>query len=139
MTEGGLNEGLLRALLWVRLPTADADERSFAVIRRMRAALGRDRLPLDQFKRTIRRQFFMLLIDEARAIETLPSLLPADPAVRAEALAALRAVVEATGAMPEEVARRLAEVERIFAGEAGGAAAGGGRVRRLRPGGAGAA
>ncbi|MBP0464148.1 DUF3141 domain-containing protein [Roseomonas sp. PWR1] len=117
MAEGGLHEALLRALIWVRLPTANADERSFAIIRRIRAAMRRDALPLAEFKRTIRQQFFMLMIDEARAIETLPGLLPDDPGLRAEALAALRAVVEAAGDLPPEAARRLAEVERIFGGD----------------------
>ena len=132
MTEGGLHEAVLRALLWVRLPTANADERSFAIIRRIRAAVGRERLPLAEFKRVIRQQFFMLLIDEARAIETLPALLPDDPAIRAEMLAVLRSVVEATGDMPEEVARRMAAVERFFAGDP---ATGTSKVaaRRIRP------
>ena len=65
MTEGGLNQALIRALLWVRLPTNQADERSFAVIRRVRTAIGRDKLPLADFKRVMRNQFFMLLIDES--------------------------------------------------------------------------
>ncbi|WP_240790029.1 DUF3141 domain-containing protein [Roseomonas sp. HF4] len=133
MAEGGLHEAVLRALLWVRLPTASADERAFAIIRRIRAAVGREALPLAAFKRTIRQQFFMLLIDEARAIETLPALLPDDPAIRAEMVAVLRSVVEATGGeMPEEVARRMAAVERIFAGDP---VAGSSKVaaRRIRP------
>lgn len=117
MTEGGLHEAVLRALLWVRLPTANADERAFAIIRRIRAAVGREALPLADFKRIIRQQFFMLLIDEARAIETLPALLPADPAIRAEMLAVLRSIVEAAGEMPEEVARRMTVVERVFVGD----------------------
>ena len=127
MTEGGLNQALIRALLWVRLPTSQADERSFAVIRRVRTAIGRDKLPLAEFKRVVRNQFFMLLIDEAAAIAALPALLPEDPAIRREAFEVLRSVVEATGAMPEEVAGRLAEMERVFVGEAAG-----GKVRRLR-------
>ncbi len=118
MTAGGLHEAVVRALIWLRLPTATADERSFAVIRRIRAALGRESLPLGAFKRLVRQQFFMLLIDEARAVATLSALLPDDPAVRAEALAVLRSVVEATGDLPEEVVRRLAEVERLFAAPA---------------------
>jgi hypothetical protein len=117
MSEGGVHEAVLRALLWVRLPTANADERSFAIIRRIRAAVGREALPLAAFKRVIRQQFFMLLIDEARAIETLPALLPDDGAIRAEMLAVLRSVVEAAGELPEEVARRMAVVERIFVGD----------------------
>jgi hypothetical protein len=117
MTEGGVHEAVLRALLWVRLPTANADERSFAVIRHVRAALGRDSLPLGAFKRIIRQQFFMLLIDEAQAMQTLPALLPADGTVRSKALAVLRSVVEATGDVPDEVARRMAHVERLFGGE----------------------
>ena len=59
----------------------------------------------------------MLLIDEARAIETLPALLSDDLAIRPRILAVLRSVVEATGEIPEEVARRMAAVERIFTGD----------------------
>jgi hypothetical protein len=118
MEEGGIHEALLRALVWVRLPAANADERSFAIIRRVRAALGRDVLPLAEFKRIVRQQFFMLLLDERRAIETLPTLLPEDPAVREKASAILREVVTATGEVSEEVARRLEAVERTFVGRA---------------------
>lgn len=132
MAQGGLHEAVLRALLWVRLPTASADERAFAIIRRIRAAMGRDRLPLAAFKRLIRQQFFMLLIDEEAAIAALPSLLPEDAETRGKALAMLRDVIEAAGEMPPEVVRRMAEIERVFAGpEAPGA-----KVRRLRPKGA---
>jgi hypothetical protein len=133
MTEGGIHEALLRALIWVRLPAANADERSFAIIRRVRAAVGREALSLAEFKRAIRQQFFMLLIDEARAIETLPALLPADQPVRDRALAMLREVVTATGEMPEEVARRLAAVDRIFGGAEPAAGASNLATRRIRP------
>jgi hypothetical protein len=132
MAEGGLHEAVLRALLWVRLPTANADERSFAIIRRIRAAMGREKLPLAEFKRIIRQQFFMLLIDEARAIEALPSLLPDDTQSRTGALAALHSITEGAGEMPEEVARRMAVVEQIFTGDTNAPEAGAGKVQRLR-------
>jgi hypothetical protein len=131
MAVGGLHEALLRALVWVRLPTGRADERSFATIRRLREAYGRETLPLSEFKRIIRQQFFMLLVDEAQALATLPALLPPDPAKRAEGFALIRSVVEATGDLPEPEAERLAVVERIFLGELDPAGAGG-KVRRLR-------
>jgi hypothetical protein len=131
MGNGGLPEAVIRALLWIRLPTGTADERSFAVIRRVRAAYGPDRMPLAAFKRVLRQQFFMLLIDEQAAIAALPALLPADPAARAAGFETLRAVVTAPGEMPAPVAERLQAMERIFGG--GNAPAEDGKVRRLRP------
>jgi hypothetical protein len=131
MAEGGLHEALLRALVWVRLSSGRADERSFATIRRLREAHGPKTLSLQEFKRIIREQFFMLIVDEPQAIATLPHLLPADPAKRAEAFGLIRSVVEATGDIPEPEAERLAAVERIFLGEPDPASADS-KVRRLR-------
>ena len=133
MAEGGLREAVVRALLWVRLPVANADERSFGVVRRIRAAIGPDKLPLADFKRIIRQQFFMLLLDPAEAIATLPALLPEETALREEGLKAIRSVVEATGDIPPTVAERMAEVERLFSGGATPEETGSGKVRKLRP------
>ena len=132
MGQGGLHEAVLRALLWIRLPTANADERSFTIIRRIRNEMGHEKLPLAEFKRIIRQQFFMLMIDEAHAIKSLSSLLPDDDSSRSEALALLRTIVEGTGEMPEEVARRMAVVEQIFVGDADAPESGSGKVQRLR-------
>ncbi len=136
MAEGGMHEALLRALIWIRLATRRADERSFATIRRLREAYGTRILPLSEFKRIIRQQFFMILVDEAQALATLPALLPADPAKRAEGFALIRSVVEATGDLPETEVARLDAVERIFLGEPDPS---GEKVRRLRPRGSAAA
>lgn len=130
MTEGGLREAVLRALLWVRLPMAQADERSFGVIRRMRQTYGREVLPLPEFKRIVRHQFFMLLIDEARAIATLPALLPDDATRCGEGFAILQEIVTSAGDLPEEVLARLAKIERIFS--SAGAPAAEPAVPRLR-------
>jgi hypothetical protein len=135
MDQGGLREAVLRALIWIRLPTRKSDERAFGVIRRIREAYGPKMLPLAEFKRIMRQQFFMLMIDEAAAVAALPALLPPDPVQRAEGFAALRAVVMSTGEIPEAVAERLAVVERMFLGAPAPADAGGAAkvVRALRP------
>ena len=132
MAEGGLHEALLRALVWVRLSGGRADERSFATIRHLRESYGPKTLPLQEFKRIIREQFFMVIVDEAQALATLPHLLPADRAKRAEAFGLIRSVTQATGAISEPEAERLAAVERIFLGEPDPAGADS-KVRRLRP------
>jgi hypothetical protein len=131
MAEGGLHEALLRALVWVRLSVGRADERSFTIIRRIRQAYRPRTLPLPEFKRIIREQFFMLVVDEERALATLPRLLPSDRAARAEAFALVRSVVEAAGEVREAEAERLAAVERIFLGEPDPAGVAS-KVRRLR-------
>jgi hypothetical protein len=131
MAEGGVREALLRALIWVLLPSRRADERAFATIRRLREAYGPRTLPLSDFKRIVREQFFMLLVDEAQALATLPALLPPDPARRAQGFALIRSVVAAAGDLPKPDAERLAAIERIFAGAPDPAALGG-KVRRLR-------
>jgi hypothetical protein len=130
MDRGGLPEALVRALLSVRLTTRTADERSFAVIRRIRQAFGSDSMPLQDFKRLVRQQFFMLLIDEPAAIAALPALLPDDPAARAAAFETLRSVVAAVGDVPDAVAERLQAMERVFIGPEDSAEDG--KVRRLR-------
>ncbi len=132
MADGGLREAVIRALLWTRMATASADERSFGVVRRIRATIGPEKLPLADFKRIVRQQFYMLLIDPIEAIATLPALLPEDAALREEGLRAIRAVVEATGDISAPVAERLAEIERIFSAGSTPAEAGGAKVRKLR-------
>jgi hypothetical protein len=108
MTQGGLHEGLVRALLWIGMPRAAVDERGFEAIRRIRAAHASiDRpMSLADFKAMVREQFFMLLLDEKAAIASLPGLLPPDADVRRKAFGLLREVLsvrEITG----EVADRL--------------------------------
>jgi pimeloyl-ACP methyl ester carboxylesterase len=106
MTEGGLREGLLRALLYVGMPRAAVDERGFEAIRRIRAAHAAS-LPLAEFKAMVRDQFLMLLIDQKAAIASLPKLLPEDPEIRRKAFGLLREVLGVREAISGEVADRL--------------------------------
>lgn len=69
--EGGPREAVIRALLYVRMPEGAIDERGFNLLRRMRRETAGD-LRLSEFKKLLREQFFMLLLDEHRAIEAAP-------------------------------------------------------------------
>jgi hypothetical protein len=116
--QGGLREGLVRTLLYVGMPRGGADgidERGFKAIRRIRAAgLDGNTLPpelatlnLAEFKALVREQFFMLLIDRAAALASIPALLPKSAGARHTAFALLREVLGADGGIVGEAADRL--------------------------------
>jgi hypothetical protein len=69
---------------------------------------------LPEFKRILREQFFMLLIDRDGALRAIPGLLPAEEAQRRGAMDLLRRVVAAQGGEQEQVRVRLEEVEALF-------------------------
>jgi pimeloyl-ACP methyl ester carboxylesterase len=118
---GSLPDAFIRALVYIRLTEGNIDERGFAVVKAVRAArpVGM-RLSQPQLKEAFRNQFLLLIMDQDRAVRALPALLPDDPAIRREALAALHRVVAVSGRISDEGARRLAEVELLF--DAGAAA-----------------
>jgi pimeloyl-ACP methyl ester carboxylesterase len=113
---GGARAALARSALYVGMSHGTVDERSFEAIRRVRATGGHDmpRLTLSQFKKLIREQFFMLLIDQEAALGSLPSLLPQDRDERRRLFAILREVVSARGHIPAAAMERLGEIERLF-------------------------
>ena len=78
IAEGGPREAVLRALLYIRMPDGVVDERGFNFLRRMREEAGQG-LTLAAFKKLVREQFFMLLLDERRAVEAIPAMLAKDP------------------------------------------------------------
>ena len=71
----------------------------------------------------------MLLLDAERAIAALPKLLPDNRRQCEEALALVRRVLAARGALPEEGRRRLERIEAMFAGPPPRSAG----IRRRRP------
>src|SRR6478609_613620 len=73
------------------------------------------RLSQPQLKDAFRDQYLLLMMDQGRAVRALPGLLPADVALREQALAAIRSVLSASGRLSEEGARRLGEVVAMFA------------------------
>jgi Fe-S-cluster formation regulator IscX/YfhJ len=112
LAEGGPREAMIRGLVYIGMAGPGVDERAFNELRQMRAEHGG--LTLEEFKRVLREQFFALLLDRDGALAAIPQMLPADPAVRAEALAKIRLVASAAGEVTGERAERLAEIEKLF-------------------------
>ncbi|MER2508996.1 MAG: DUF3141 domain-containing protein [Amaricoccus sp.] len=112
MTRGGLREALVRALVWVGMARDAVDERGFAAITRLRDAHPASRqMSLADFKALVRDQYLMLVVDEEAALAAIPGLMPESAEDRRAALAALKGVVEASGAAPAD---RLARVAALF-------------------------
>jgi pimeloyl-ACP methyl ester carboxylesterase len=115
--QGGLIEAAVRALIYVRLPEGKVDERGFAALKQISAELpASKRIGPARFKEVVKEQYLILLMDAERAIAALPKLLPANRRQCEEALAMVRRVLSARGALPEESRRRLERIEAIFAG-----------------------
>ena len=113
IAEGGPREALIRALLYVRMPDGIVDERGFNLLRRVRDETGGD-LTMSGFKEMFRKQYFALLLDEARALDALPKMLAADPA-RASILAGkFRELIDVVGVHSPESRKRLGEMELVL-------------------------
>ena len=115
--QGGLIEAAVRALIYVRLPEGKVDERGFAALKQISAELpAAKRIGVARFKEIVKEQYLILLLDPERAIAALPKLLSGNRRQCEEALALVRRVLAARGALPEECRRRLERVETMFAG-----------------------
>jgi hypothetical protein len=81
----------------------------------MREEAGKG-LTLAAFKTLLREQFFMLLLDERRAVEAMPDMLAKDPDLALRMANNLRRVIDVVGVKTDVAKARLAEIETIFAG-----------------------
>jgi pimeloyl-ACP methyl ester carboxylesterase len=113
MDQGGPREAALRALVYVGMPEKGTDEREFEMLRQIRAEHGSEK-SLAEFKLDLREQYYMLRIDESRAIELIPKLLQGHEDKGPQLLEYIRRIVYADGSLSEEGQRRLAQVERLF-------------------------
>jgi hypothetical protein len=113
IAEGGPREAAIRALLYARMPEGVVDERGFNLLRRMREEAGGG-ASLDAFKKLVREQFFMLLLDEGRAVNAIPAMLAKDPKSASRMAGILHRVIDAVGLHTELGHMRLAEVDRLF-------------------------
>jgi hypothetical protein len=69
---------------------------------------------LAEFKKTVREQYFSLILDPEAALAAIPNMLQASPGVRSKILEAIRRTVEAAGELNGERAERLAYIEKLF-------------------------
>ena len=115
MDQGDVRVAVIRALVYVGMADTSVDERGFAVLQSIRAEL-REELSLAEFKAIAREQFFMLLVDEARAIAGIGEILRRQPEGVGGVIPLLRRVVSARGDLSDERERRLRQVEALFGG-----------------------
>lgn len=103
-----------RALLYLGDKARVVDERPYNLMQRMVAEMRPDRAPTAaELKAAIKRQAYLLALDEERAIEALPRLASTRMDERRRGLAAARKVIGARGkpsAYQEERLRRLAHI-----------------------------
>jgi pimeloyl-ACP methyl ester carboxylesterase len=113
ITRGGPREAAIRALLYIRMPEGLADERGFRLLEHMREHAGSG-LSLADFKAIVRDQFFMLLLNERRAIEAIPAMLDADLELAQRMATTLRRLIEVLGVESKLGKSRLAEMTALF-------------------------
>jgi pimeloyl-ACP methyl ester carboxylesterase len=113
ITSGGPREAALRALLYIRIPEGVVDERGFNLLRQMREETAKG-MTLSAFKKLVREQFLMLLLDERRAVEAIPEMLDRDPDLAARYARNLQRVIDVVGIHSQVSKGRLAEVKHLF-------------------------
>lgn len=114
LQEGGLRVAAIRMLLYVAGAEGGLDERSFALIRKMRAEAG-NAMTLQEFKDIVRDQAMMMRLDSAAVLQTMPRLLEdAPPEAIREALDTMKHVLQAAEPLNPAARQSLAEMEQIF-------------------------
>jgi pimeloyl-ACP methyl ester carboxylesterase len=115
--EGGLREAAVRMLLYAAADTPAVDSRGFRMLLQVRQEYDRhfpdDRLSASARRQLFREQYFMLILDEERALAAVPRLVPA-AADREAALAMVRRVLTAKGELSPVRKERLARLEGIL-------------------------
>jgi len=112
---GSWIEAVLRALIYVRGPEGKVDERGFTVLKEIGVELPPSKRPgFAKFKELMKEQFLIMRMDPERAVSAIPKLLEADRTERTVAMSAVRRILAARGALPEDSKRRLARIEALF-------------------------
>jgi pimeloyl-ACP methyl ester carboxylesterase len=113
MSEGGLRKAAIRALIFVNMPERAVDEREFEMLLKVRKELGATKTT-EEFKNDLREQYYMLLVDERKAVDAIPEMLKGHEQDSPVLFDAIKRIVTADGRIGEESQRRLNEMERLF-------------------------
>jgi hypothetical protein len=76
MDKGGFDEALIRLIMASMIHIGAIDYRSRLIAKQIRKRMGTDDVNRQKLRQTIWEQYFMLIIDEDRAIASLAKLLP---------------------------------------------------------------
>jgi hypothetical protein len=112
--EGGLREAVVRILLYAGADEGRVDVRGFRMAGRIRDEyLPGAPLPGPERRELVKEQYFMLVLDEDRALAALPTLLRTEEEQDAALEAATR-VLSVKGALSPERQARLARIRAIL-------------------------
>jgi pimeloyl-ACP methyl ester carboxylesterase len=112
---GGTPEAVLRALIYVAQPEGGVDERAYAMLQELRAALPQGAaMSMTKLKQVLREQSLLMRLHEGDALAAVSKLLPPDAESRRAGRDALRAMIGVRGSLSDEGKRRLRRMEKIF-------------------------
>ena len=110
----GLQECVIRGLLYVGLARGKVDERGTHALRQVRLSEGRPRLTVAEFKAMAREQFLLLLLEPEATLAAIPKMLPESVDERQKGLTAIRKVLSASGEISGEAAQRMKRIVTLF-------------------------
>ena len=111
---GGLREAGIRVMMYIAQAQGGIDERSFNLIRQLRAQQEHS-LSLAAFKKLVREQAMVMVVDPDGAVQAIPELLSHHSATEIEAaLEFVTRVAMASGALNSEGKKRLAQVAKFY-------------------------
>jgi len=111
--KGGPREAVVRSIMYVRMPENAPDERSFAMLNRIRKAYAAEST-LTEMKQLLREQYFMLLLDEKRAVEAIPGMIKGHEYTGPQMLEMIKKTVTAKGALSKPLKKRMEKISKYF-------------------------
>lgn len=112
---GGIREASIRVMIYIAQAQGGVDERSFNLIRQLRAHQEHT-LTLPAFKRMVREQAMVMVVDPEGSVQALPTLLSHHTATEIEAASKfVTQVALASGALNQIGKQRLEQVCELYA------------------------